>query len=412
MRVLTERQLADFAVVGEAGSGRQAIELAEQLRPDIILMDIQMPGLTGLDAMREIRTRFPDIRCVILTAHDQFHFAQQALRLGAADYLLKPVKRDKLLESLRRVADEIHIERQRRVDELAGKERWHQIQPVLEAELCRMLQRPDADPYRRAALQQSVGLRFEAGLAVVAAVHDWSTADRPRDPERLLEQCHERLSQVAHGLCSCAVGSPLNEQVSIFVELDDPDDDYATRLWSMELARRLRDRVKEQTGVRFRMGVGNAYRGAAALHRSYREALRAAADVAVSEKVNHYADLFPEEPPPAGGGRSTARDAVEQARRYIDTHFAADLTLERVAREVGLSPYYFSKAFKQMVGETFVEYLARVRVQEAKKMLAAPNASIKEVGYGVGYNDPNYFSRVFRKLTGRAPSEWREGQTK
>jgi two-component system response regulator YesN len=77
--------------VFEAGSGREALNLAAGVRPEIILMDIRMPGLDGLSAVREIKKILPDTQAVFLTAYGLFEYAQEALRCGARDYLLKPV---------------------------------------------------------------------------------------------------------------------------------------------------------------------------------------------------------------------------------------------------------------------------------------------------------------------------------
>lgn len=88
IRALLER-LQDFEVVGEAGDGRQVLVLVEQLRPDLVLMDITMPGLNGLDATQRIRKRFPATRVLVLSAHANEEYVAQALRHDASGYLLK-----------------------------------------------------------------------------------------------------------------------------------------------------------------------------------------------------------------------------------------------------------------------------------------------------------------------------------
>lgn len=414
IRLLVQRHLPEIELVGEAGGGRQAVEMAERLKPDVVLLDIQMPGLNGLEAMREIKARAPDTRCMIVSAYDYFHFAQEALHLGADAYLLKPVKRDRMVEALREAVAGIARDRSRREEQILAKERWHRLAPLLESQLARLLARADADPEELAALQESLGLGYAAGFALVACVHPGSLPEGAgRD---VLDHAGRQLMQLAHSICACAGGWAGEDHLALFIEQDTVDDEYSTRVWSVDLAHRLRDRVKEQTGVRFRMGVGEPYRGARQLHRSYREALLAAADDTVSQKVNHYGDLFPSRSAPPGAvGReasaagNVAREAVERARRHIEQHFAQELTLEGVAAHVMLSPYYFSKVFRQVEGENFVDYVTRVRVEQAKKMLAAPGASIKDVCYAVGYHDPNYFSRVFKKVTGQTPTEYRGG---
>ena len=91
---------AKYLVVGEAASGREAIVLSEQLSPDIIFMDIKMPGIDGLEATQKIKNINPGISCIILTAYDDFTYAQKAIRAGADDYLLKPAMANEIISVL------------------------------------------------------------------------------------------------------------------------------------------------------------------------------------------------------------------------------------------------------------------------------------------------------------------------
>ncbi len=93
----------DMEVVGEAGSGEGALQETMTVSPDIVLMDIGMPGLNGLEATREIRKRFPDVRVLILTVHDREDYLFQALRAGAAGYILKGADVQDLLSAIRHV---------------------------------------------------------------------------------------------------------------------------------------------------------------------------------------------------------------------------------------------------------------------------------------------------------------------
>jgi len=100
----------DLGVIVEACNGEEAISLARRMRPSIVLMDVKMPGLDGLEATRTIRAEYPSTRIIILTAYDEFSFAQEALKLGTVDYLLKPVRPATLIEVLSRVQAQIHRE--------------------------------------------------------------------------------------------------------------------------------------------------------------------------------------------------------------------------------------------------------------------------------------------------------------
>ena len=95
------------------------------------------------------------------------------------------------------------------------------------------------------------------------------------------------------------------------------------------------------------------------------------------------------------------------AKEYIDKHYNEEISLEDVSKAVNLSPQYFSRFFKQETGENFIDYLTQVRINKAIELLKDKNHSIKEVCFMIGYNDPNYFSRIFKKVTGYSPSEQR-----
>lgn len=94
----------DFAVVAEAGNGREAIDKARAHRPDIVLMDVRMDGIDGIEACREIRNELPDTRVLMLTSYAEEETVVAALLAGAAGYVLKNVARARLLEALRAVA--------------------------------------------------------------------------------------------------------------------------------------------------------------------------------------------------------------------------------------------------------------------------------------------------------------------
>lgn len=422
LKVIVQRYVPGAEVVGEAGTGRQAVELAESVRPDLILMDINMPGMTGLEALREIRERSPAVRCLIVSAYDHFHFAQEALRLGAVDYLLKPVKQNQMVDVLGRLAREIEQERQRRQNELKRKEQFSQLLPLAEEELVGLLAAGQVTS-RTSNLLEMLGLRFDAGLCMVAGLAPNSVAADVAGPDRTatIDDAIRRVGEVARSLCTCAVGTWTGDHIAIMVELDVADDEYQVRVWSMELARRLRDRLKELTAVRFRMGIGEPYTGRELLARSHAEALAAFRFEGVSEKVTHFGDLGDQEAAESAGETNSGTAAgtwqptpgiirtVEQGKRYIAQHLAEELTLERVAREVALTPYYFGKIFSRLTGQTVMDYLTRARVDRAKQLLANPEVSIKEACFAVGYSDPNYFSRVFKKVTGQTPSEYRTG---
>lgn len=102
IRALLDMQ-PDIEVIGEAGDGRQAVERVRELGPDIILMDIGMPGLDGLAATRQIKENHPRTRILILTQHENKEYVLPALKIGASGYVLKRAEGDELLTAIRAV---------------------------------------------------------------------------------------------------------------------------------------------------------------------------------------------------------------------------------------------------------------------------------------------------------------------
>lgn len=109
LKKLIEKVGAPFQVVGEASNGVMALEEIEKKKPDVLITDIRMPGMDGLELMKEIRKKKLDTKVVLVSGYAEFDYAQKAIRMGAVDYLLKPVEAEtfaKVLENLEKMLDE------------------------------------------------------------------------------------------------------------------------------------------------------------------------------------------------------------------------------------------------------------------------------------------------------------------
>ena len=98
---------------------------------------------------------------------------------------------------------------------------------------------------------------------------------------------------------------------------------------------------------------------------------------------------------------------IKKVCEYIKKNYMKDISLDEMASMTGLSSFYFSKVFKHYKKMNFIEYLTHIRTQKAKELLMNPVNSIKDIGEMVGYNDSNYFTRVFKRIEGITPSEYR-----
>jgi YesN/AraC family two-component response regulator len=103
---------------------------------------------------------------------------------------------------------------------------------------------------------------------------------------------------------------------------------------------------------------------------------------------------------------------VKETKNYIEEHYREDISLQDISSVLGYSEVYFCKLFKQNFGKSFIVYLNELRIEKAKKFLANPDINIKDIGSMSGYRDPNYFARVFKRVTGMTPSDYRNGAVK
>lgn len=106
--------------------------------------------------------------------------------------------------------------------------------------------------------------------------------------------------------------------------------------------------------------------------------------------------------------KGNLKEPVEEAKAYIEKHLNRELSLEEVADKLGLSASYFSQLFKQMTGETFVQYRTKRRMEKAKLLLSMPHHKITDVSAEVGFADHPHFTKTFKKYSGLTPSEYRE----
>jgi len=99
--------------------------------------------------------------------------------------------------------------------------------------------------------------------------------------------------------------------------------------------------------------------------------------------------------------------AIMRAKAFINEHSAEELSLEQVAKAVNMSSFYFCKMFKKFTGVNFTEYVSRIRIEKARNLLLNPNLRISEIAYEVGFQSLTHFNRVFKKVLGQSPTDFR-----
>ena len=110
LKIIVKWEELHMKIIGEASNGREALFHMEKELPDLVVTDIKMPVMSGIELAEEIMKKYPSVKVIIITAYDEFKYAQQAIRAGAADFILKPMKRQEVREALLKVSGQIEKE--------------------------------------------------------------------------------------------------------------------------------------------------------------------------------------------------------------------------------------------------------------------------------------------------------------
>jgi len=379
-----EREALRFFVEGsgleidriiDAANGSEAVKKALLEKPDIILLDINMPGLNGLEALERILVTRPDAKVIFSTAFDYFEYAVQALRLGAIDFLVKPVKKDVLLAALTKAIDQLDAEAERESSDTnaAGM-------------LDLMSSRIVCDLANGSISDEIVYFLELAGVRSCYrgnCFHLYSPQPLSRiEQNRLLYFVRDIFSLI--GVYTIALWKETALTVVAF-SLDTTDADGSTdgmaEVLAKGMAKNYRNiRIGSGVGFRDLAGIGDCIRSASGLEPEVPEA--PAAD-----------GVLPEE--------------IKRACSFMDTSFAKKIGLEDIADAAGLSKYYLCRLFKQHMDTTVLDYLTRIRLDKARAFLQDGSYSIKQISLMVGYADPNYFTWAFKKAEGLSPLQYR-----
>ncbi|MBD5540202.1 MAG: response regulator [Lachnospiraceae bacterium] len=516
LRFIIEKEFGDSCQIESAKTGRNVIELAEHFRPDIAFMDIQMPGINGIEAMKEIKENSGNTLFIVMSAYDKFDYAKEAINLGVLEYLNKPVEKSKIIDVLRRAMGLIDKEREKRRQDLMIREKMETVVPIIENGLIYSLMfkeyfEEDVDNFKN--LLNITEDYCYMGVLVFGEKQVGNHMTNAVGTSVLIQDSYNEVREIIRGYFKCIVGSVMANKIAVLIPVAEEGLDYNERIALIDKAREMVRKLRERLDISFRMGLGPVGRLRDSM-KSYSEALRALLqsdgsvahvdDIPVgcdyeenypvetereifehTEKgnieeqrsaVNRYFDwmvenygdcesdialkvlefvLWAEKIGYEGSNRiyrfksrqdylpdimgmkgdmermrtwfldkmdaavrnvadnkeTRSNGVVAKAKAYINANFHKEISLDDVSREVDISPYYFSKIFKEETGKNFIEYVTEIRMEKAKELLQSSSLSMKEICGEVGYADPNYFSRTFKKNVGLTPTEYKEGKS-
>ncbi|QQZ61179.1 response regulator [Paenibacillus sonchi] len=343
-------------VVGEAKNGEKALEFLAEHKVDLLLTDLAMPVMSGMEFMRIVRKQYPHISIVVLTLHQDFEYIQDCLRLGAIDYIAKvELETDSYDEVMGRIRGRILEEKTKIAAPAVSDEVQQTSYSFYEAIPSENLDDPSHDklllssPFNEDVLAELK----KAGLSL-GWVHRVSEFDRFLEDLKNAALPPARLTALLNSLLPG---------------------------WNRIYASVTRQYIElpETFGAWFEVEKW--------LYKA-RESLAAAiGKPQYSEEV---------------------KECIARAVQAMHEELADPVIASELAKRVNMSRSYFSQCFKDMIGMTFNEYLRSIRMDKAKEYLQYTQKNIQWISEHTGYNDQKYFSRVFYEKTGMLPSEYRQ----
>lgn len=506
-----------FTIVGDESDGELAYPKILKEQPDILITDIKMPFMDGLELSKLVRKDMPQLKIIIISGYSDFGYAQQAIDIGISEYLLKPITSAKLVASVKNAAAAIAKERKEKqimeqyqflVYQKQGEKRKDFFQALVGGKL---------------SLTQIMNQEEELGIHMVASSYcvllfQFKVQEDMYEYSNEIVQCETKMIQQLHQYPDIKVFERGLEGWA-FILLGEDESRIVTV--TKELKQLLIQVCADK--VHYFGGIGRCVHRVRDLHQSYVDANKAFSlryfdyrdqflsyqDVSDSreqlsnrinvsdlniekldrtlieeflkrgtlhdvdefvdsyfdgfgrsamsstifrhyvimdgysaivkflknlnypkEKMNHtiqnlngVMDRFFSLEDCREFYKSILKEAIDlrnqnsqkryaaliaQAKEYMNLNFAmSDLTLDKVAATVNVSPNYFSSLFNQETGMTFIEYLTDIRMEKAKDYLRCSSRKITEIGFLVGYLDSHYFSYIFRKTQNCTPTEYR-----
>lgn len=472
-KILT-KEFKDILEIELAFNGKNAIEKAKSFKPDIIFMDIKMPGINGIEAMKIIKQDLKDVNVVIISAFDSFKYAQAAINNNAYEYLLKPVKRKDILNCVRRLM-KFHDEK---IKEKEKKEflknaniksleviKENIIEYITNNNISKIKQLKNIgldiisynsgvsgiievdnnkeirefisnyldENYNKCILKnlnnyilfffedenkeykkefrnlyKTILNKFDRELKIEFGKYEsidsiyttYKNNLRNLYGDEIIKDEYIYPINLENELIEKINLSILNESLEIlnkifiwidkYIKNDSKKKRYLTEL-EILINRTLYDKLDE-TKILKPIEIRDEFKENELM------IIKKEMKDKLTKNINRALDE----------SNSNVEEVINKAKIFISNNYMKDITLDLVASEMCISPYYFSKLFKKEAGINFIEYLTNERINNAKYMIRNTNKSIKQISSEIGYNDPNYFSRVFKKHTGYSPSKYKK----
>ncbi|MFB5677873.1 response regulator [Paenibacillus terreus] len=404
-----------------AYSGHEALDVIRMEEIDLLVTDIQMGAMSGIDLMQQAKLAKPWMQTIIISAHETFQYAQMAIRMGAKDYLLKPIKDGQFLDSVRNALLQMVRPSEKKGEYLSLLNGFHMQEPddARNKLLQQLLQGTDekettVNKLRTCYQTELAGpyfsvfkIRFD--LPETRIGQALTTRDKNLIAYGVLNIACEVLQ---HDWSPVAFASD-EQEISMIIPWSEVmySDLSVSKINQLDtMGRSIHSHLDKYLGVQCVVGISQILKGIEFLsvlnHQAHKALLwnRAHKD----HHVFYYGDFsgsVSEEPTEDELHEQNNR-IVAKATKYIHENYAQKgLTLHEVAQKIHVSPNYLSYLFKKYTDCNLWEYVIKLRMEESKKLLLNTDLRRYEIADKVGYESPEHFSKIFKKYFGVSPSQ-------
>lgn len=374
-----EWEKIEMQVCGFAENGAEALRMVQEEKPDICMVDICMPMVSGLELIEKIREFAPNTVCIVITGYDEFEYAQQALKLGVVDYILKPVNEEQLLKTL--IKEKTLLEENEKKQKMV--ERTEKAAKIMEQNLPFLRQRflgeLTGQIYSKQEIDDMISLyqielsEYTAMMRVVINEQEESQKDWILYQFILQNIAEEVLSECGKAYTSLDANNH-------FIVLMSAKESDILKTAEAEIKNILKQHMKNKVSIWYQ-------------------------EIKNLMEVYNLWENWNEE------SRKNLSQIVECAKKYLEENYRnSDLSVKETAEYCGVNASYLSRMFKGEMGINLIEYLTKIRIQKALYYLSHTDMMIYEIAEEIGYKSQHYFCVAFKKTLDISPTEYRQRQ--
>ena len=363
---------------------QQAIEIMKQGRIDLLITDIQMPGMDGLGLVREVKQLWPDCTCVILSAYSHFEYAYEAMNCSVAGYILKTEEEADILKRLNHILAQIESNLNHREWQKAIAAPEDALRQSL---LMKMLYDAQLDEASSRQLIANVGFDPDHGGLIPLMVQ--ARPDERINLALLSNALHHYLGEKLEHISIV----PLTlSRFFILMQLRAAQDFLISTLETVQAS------ILSTGGQELSLIASQPWNPAVALNPIFVKLRRSA-----EQLEGHFELCIMELNKSTAAGRIT----VQFLKEYIAAHITEDLSLMQLSQITGYNTSYLSRIFSAETHETLVRYIARKRMALIRKLMLDPSLSLEQIMMITHFNSRSYFNSFIKKETGLSPKKYR-----